>query len=217
MCSLKTGNLTTEIDEKVVSNLIDSYVKLNNINKAVEYSNILKEKYPNSYSAKSEVIASIYKSKAEEAEDYDNKTNFYSKVLEIKPEDIESAESLAEIYNVNEEFDKAEKLYLDLLPKVENKGKIYSSLATMFSNKNDFSKALDYFQKAEKEGGEIAYSEYVKVLKKLDKKKEALALINKVVEANPTLATEGAVIALDLADSLKNKKDTASQNKFKEY
>ena len=213
----KTGNLTTEIDEKVVSNLIDSYVKLNNINKAVEYSNILKEKYPNSYSAKSEVIASIYKSKAEEAEDYDNKTNFYSKVLEIKPEDIESAESLAEIYNVNEEFDKAEKLYLDLLPKVENKGKIYSSLATMFSNKNDFSKALDYFQKAEKEGGEIAYSEYVKVLKKLDKKKEALALINKVVEANPTLATEGAVIALDLADSLKNKKDTASQNKFKEY
>ena len=213
----KSGNLTPEIDEKVVWNLIDSYSKSNSIDKAIEYLNILKEKYPSLYSAKSGLIAPIYKSKAEQAEDYDNKTEFYSKVLEINPEDIESAESLAEIYNVNEEFDKAEKLYLDLLPKVENKGKIYSSLATMFSNKNDFSKALDYFQKAEKEGGEIAYPEYVKVLKKLGKNKEALALINKVLEANPTLATEGAVIALDLADSLKDKQDTASKSKFTEY
>ncbi len=213
----KSGNLTPDIDEKVVWNLVDSYSKSNNIDKAIEYLNILKEKYPSLYYAKSGLIASIYKSKAEQAEDYDNKTEFYSKVLEINPEDIDSAESLAEIYNVNEEFDKAEKLYLDLLTKVENKGKIYSSLATISANKNDFSKALDYFQKAEKGGGEIAYPEYVKVLKKLGKKKEALDLINKTVEANPTLATEGAVIALDLADSLKDKRDTASKSKFTEY
>ena len=209
--------LTLDNQQSVILNLFDSYAKTNKIDKAIEYANILKEQYPDIFDGKSEVIANVYKTKADSTEDYETKADFYNKVLEVNPNDMESAEVLADLYNEHEEVEKAEKLYLDLLSKTEDKGKIYSSLATMFSKQNNSSKALSYFQKADKEGGEIDYAEYVKVLKGVGKKKEALAVINKIAGSHPDLATDGAVIALDLADSLKDKQDSASKNKVLEY
>ncbi len=213
----QTKNLTAEDIKQIDLKLLNSYFKTNNIDKSIEYSNTLKEKYPDLYNDNSELITSIYNAKAESTDDKDAQIECYEKVLELNPEDMVTAEALAGIYNDNKNYEKAEKLYLDLLSKTENKGKIYSSLASMFADQNNNKKAIEYFKQAENNGGAIDYKKYVQALKQSGQQKEALNVINKSIETNPELATEGGVLALNLADSLKDKKDVASKNKFSEY
>jgi len=77
----------------------------------------------------------------------------YSKALEqaiaLRKYDKTTAYSLeASIYTGQKEYDKAERIYLDLIEQKENNYKVYYRLALISSERHDYEKAIEYCQKS---------------------------------------------------------------------
>lgn len=77
----------------------------------------------------------------------------YSKALEqaiaLRNYNKTTAYSLeASIYSSQKEYDKAEKLYLDLIERKENNYKVFYRLAVIKSEQKDYQKAIEYCQKS---------------------------------------------------------------------
>lgn len=108
-------------------------------------------------------------------------------IVAKEPLNMKYCEALVEYYYRINDKKSAIALYEQMLEHVDSKSDIYMSLYTLYSEENEFEKAIDVLDKLEKAEGksEVISLHRVKQLVMLQDSARALVAVEKMIEENP--------------------------------